>query len=310
MKRSVFLILAALAIIISGCVPAGQKEGGAFLTVQDSAGQTVRLDKKPSRVVLLTPSLAEIYHAVGGDFIAMAGTPGTALPDYAKGKQSVGWSYQVDMEALVSLKPDLVVGLNGLNNYLSQGLAQNHVPFLLLSLSTYNDVKRAVRIFSAAAENTEAGKSIIEDLDRRMKQYIDRVQKKPYSFAVIHGTGKSLTIETKGSIACDAAERLGMVNVFDGLSMKDIGHMPPFSMEQLAVKDPDIIFLTTMVRPGQEAEVFTASVMAQPAWNELRAVKNNRVYFLPQDRFLKSPGVHYPEAVQFMADKVYGRGDA
>lgn len=296
--------------MISGCAPAAQKEGATFLMVKDSAGQVVRLDKKPSRVVLLTPSLAEIYHAVGGDFIAMAGSPGRKAPSYAQGKPSVGLSYHVDMETLVSLKPDLVVGLHGLNNTLSQGMAQNHIPFLLLSLSTYDDVKRAVSLLSDVAGEPEKGKTVAEDLDRRMQQYIQGVQKKPFSFAIIHGTGKSLTIETKGSIACDAAERLGMVNVFDGLSMKDIGHMPPFSMEQLAMKDPDIIFLTTMVMPGKEAEVFTATIMAHPAWSKLRAVKNNRVYFLPQDGFLKSPGIHYPEAVQFMAERVYGKGGA
>ena len=37
------------------------------------------------------------------------------------------------------------------------------------------------------------------------------------------------------------------------------------------------------------------------AWQAIGAVKNNRLYFLPQDLFLLSPGLKYPEAVKTMA---------
>ena len=308
MKRYVFFFFAMLLLLTSGCGTSAPKGSSGFMTVTDSAGRTVHLDKKPERVILLTPTLAEIQHAVGGDFVAMGSTPSVRIPDYAKNKPSVGMSYQVDMEALISMKPDLVVGLNGLNNGIAQGLEQNRVPFLLFSLSAYDDVKRAVEILAEAAGNRGKGKEVCADLDRRMRETIDSLPKEKATFAVIHGTGKSLTIESKGSIACDVAERIGLSNVFEELKMKDIGHMPPFSMEQLAVKDPDIIFLTTMVHQGKESDVFRKSMMAHPAWGSMRAVKNGKVYLLPQALFLSSPGIHYPEAVQVMADMVYSAG--
>ena len=82
-------------------------------------------------------------------------------------------------------------------------------------------------------------------------------------------------------------------------------HMMPFSMEDLMKKDPDILFLTTMVTPGQEKKVFEESLLNQPAWQELRAVKEGRVYFLPQNLFLSSPGIDYPKAIRCMAGQVY-----
>ena len=42
-----------------------------------------------------------------------------------------------------------------------------------------------------------------------------------------------------------------------------------------------------------------------PAWQTVDAVKNGRVYYLPQDLFLLSPGIHYPDAVETMAKCVY-----
>ena len=77
----------------------------------------------------------------------------------------------------------------------------------------------------------------------------------------------------KGSIVCDVADKLGFLNVFPELTMKDMGNKPPFSLEELAMKNPDIIFLTTMAKPGMEETVFANTLMTQPAWKEMKAVK-------------------------------------
>ena len=37
----------------------------------------------------------------------------------------------------------------------------------------------------------------------------------------------------------------------------------------------------------------------------IAAVREGRVYYLPQDLFLLSPGIHYPEAVASMAKCLY-----
>ena len=46
-------------------------------------------------------------------------------------------------------------------------------------------------------------------------------------------------------------------------------------------------------------------VESNPAWNSLEAVKNKKIYFLPQELFLLNPSIHYPEAVHRMAKLVY-----
>ena len=46
-------------------------------------------------------------------------------------------------------------------------------------------------------------------------------------------------------------------------------------------------------------------VQGNPAWNSLRAVKNGKVYVLPERLFLLNPGLKYPEAVRFMAKDIF-----
>jgi iron complex transport system substrate-binding protein len=45
--------------------------------------------------------------------------------------------------------------------------------------------------------------------------------------------------------------------------------------------------------------------MQGPAWQSIPAVRDKKVYYLPQELFLLSPGIHYPEAVAEMAKCVY-----
>ena len=302
----IVLGVVSLALAACGGMPQTAAVSDApFYTVRDSLGREVVLAKKPQRVVLLTASFVNMMHAVGGDFAAWANSPGAEGAAYARGKKTVGYAYQVDMEALLREEPDLVIGLLGLHNRLQQPLAENHIPFLLLSLASFEDVKRAVAILADVSGRHAEGQALIAGMEQDMEATAAAVPHEAYSFAVIHGTAQSVTIEGNGSIACDTAARLGLKNAFGDLSSPTGGFLFPFSMEQLVEKNPDILFLTTMVMPGREQEAFKDNLMAHPSWASLKAVQEGRVYFLPQKYFLMSPGVEYPQALRFMAEQLY-----
>ena len=99
---------------------------------------------------------------------------------------------------------------------------------------------------------------------------------------------------------------LGWQNVASGMTPLDKNpDAAPYSMETLAAQNPEIIFVTSM---GDAAEIETNMLKAveeNAAWQAIGAVKNNRLYFLPQDLFLLSPGLRYPEAVKTMAQLIY-----
>ena len=47
------------------------------------------------------------------------------------------------------------------------------------------------------------------------------------------------------------------------------------------------------------------SISASQAWQSLEAVRSGHVYFLPQELFLLSPGIKYPQAAEYMAKLAY-----
>ena len=75
--------------------------------------------------------------------------------------------------------------------------------------------------------------------------------------------------------------------------------------KNLVSANPDVIFVTSMGKLETIKKSMMENVENNPAWQTLPAVKEKKVYFLPQELFLLSPGIHYPEAVEAMAKLVY-----
>ena len=59
---------------------------------------------------------------------------------------------------------------------------------------------------------------------------------------------------------------------------------------------------------GDEAEIrasMEAMFADNPAWQSVTAIREGKVYYLPQEMFLFSPGLDYPAAAKYMARLVY-----
>lgn len=301
MKKYIVLLCGLFLLVAAGCaspLPATHPESAMVVT--DSMNHEERMQEPPKRVVILSPTLADMYHAVGGEFIGISYMPGRPYPDYVMNATSVGLPHTINMEKLIGLKPDMVIGMTALHGKYKDVLSQNHIPYLFFKVATYDDVKETLRTMAQVAGKEKEGGVLLSDMDRRMEEVAKAYDHTGMTYAAIHGTGQGVSLEAKGSIVCDVADRLGMQNVFSELSMKDISDKPPFSMEELAVRDPDVLFLTTMVAKGEEEAVFEKALLSQPAFRHMKAVKNHRVYFLPQTLFLSSPGASYPDALAYM----------
>ena len=102
MKVRVFVLAAlllALLVFMAGCgsAPAAQKEqSGNGFSFQDDTGRTLALAKKPTRIVVLTPSLLEPLYAVGGQAVGRSASRLGDIPDAAKALPEVGFAYQIN----------------------------------------------------------------------------------------------------------------------------------------------------------------------------------------------------------------------
>ena len=311
MIKKFFGAILIAGLLLSGCgaeknSPSAEvSQEKIFATIEDDAGRNIVLEKKPERIVVTSASFLEPLHAVDAEIVGRPDSK-NKMPDWAKDLSSVGAVYQIDVERLLACAPDLVVVNKGMNEKLLPVLEENKIPALVVELKTYDDVKRGLKIFSAISGNEVAGEKIIRDMDEAIKDIVERVPKKKLRVAILHSTAQGLTVQLDGSIAGSIAKMFGWENVASGMTpLEKNPDAAPYSMETLAEQNPEIIFVTSMGDVDEIKANMMKAISENAAWQAIGAIKNNQLYFLPQDLFLLSPGLRYPDAVKKMAELIY-----
>lgn len=297
-----------LALALSGCGSeqgAGSSSGQVFAKVQDDLGREVTLEKKPERIVVTSASFLEPLHEVGGEVVGRPDSR-TKMPDYAKDKASVGKVYQIDVEKVLSCEPDLVIINKGMNEKLVDTLETSGIKTLVVDLKSYADVKREVALFAQLTGEKEKGEALISSMDKKIQSVKEKIPQEKRRVSIIHSTNQGLTVQLSGSIAGSIAEMLGWENVAGDMTpLEKDPDSAPYSLETMVEKNPELLFVTSMGKLEEIKASMDATMAENPAWQSVEAVRQGKVYYLPQDLFLLSPGIHYPEAVELMAKLVY-----
>ena len=303
---ALFCLLLALAL--SGCGSeqgASSSSGQVFAKVQDDLGREVILEKKPERIVVTSASFLEPLHEVGGEVVGRPDSR-TKMPDYAKDKASVGKVYQIDVEKVLSCEPDLVIINKGMNEKLVDTLEASGIKTLVVDMKSYADVKREVALFAQLTGEKSKGEALISSMDKKIQSVKEKIPQEKRRVSIIHSTNQGLTVQLSGSIAGSIAEMLGWENVAGDMTpLEKDPDSAPYSLETMVEKNPELLFVTSMGKLEEIKASMDATMAENPAWQSVEAVRQGKVYYLPQDLVLLSPGIHYPEAVELMAKLVY-----
>ena len=102
-------VLLSTSLLLGGCAKTGPTTTETTRTVsyQD---QSYTIPANPSKVVSLSNSISKMIYAVGGKAIARVES-NEKLPSEIESLPSIGHTASPNMEQLVGLHPDLVLGL-------------------------------------------------------------------------------------------------------------------------------------------------------------------------------------------------------
>ena len=303
------LLLGLLLLVAAGCgekpAPAASEAGKAFAVLRDDLGREVSLAKKPERIVVTSASFLEPLHAVGGDIV---GRPDAklSLPEFAKDKPSVGRVYQIDLEKVLACTPDLVIVNKGMNEKLVQPLTTNGISVLVMDMKNYENVKNEVEVFARVTGEKAKGEALIKSMEDKLNAVKAKMPQESRRVVILHSTTQGLSVQLDTSIAGSVAKMLGFTNVASGMTaMEKNPDAAPYSIETLVEQNPEILFITSMGKMEDIKTSMEDTIAGNPAWQTIPAIKNGKVYYLSQEHFLLSPGLHYPEAAEEMARAVY-----
>lgn len=314
-KKLIVLFVVAISVLaLAGCgggekkpEPKEAAQSSSFAVIKDDLGRTVTLDKKPERIVVTSASFLEPLHEVGGDVVGRPDSR-TLMPDYAKDKESVGKVYNIDMEKVIACAPDLVIINKGMNEKLVQPLEATGIKTLVVDMKNYENVKNEVKIFAQVTGEKEKGDALVKAMDDKIASVVSRLSKEPQPrrVVILHSTAQGLSVQLETSIAGSVAKMLGFDNVAASMkAMEDNPDAAPYSIETLVEQNPEILFITSMGKIEDIKRGMEETIASNPAWQTIPAVKNKKLFYLSQEHFLLSPGIHYPDAVEEMARLIY-----
>jgi len=241
-------------------------------TVKHALGET-KLEKKPSRVVVLDSGELDDVLALGITPVGMATTAGqNGVPSYLAGKaqgiKTVGGVSELNLEAIAALKPDLILGSKLRANDLYDKLSAI-APTVFSIRPGFPWKENFLLIADSVGDETKATE-LLNDYQKRA----DEVKTK------VHGTPTiSLVRFRPGEI------RLYGNLSFIGVILKDVGLPRPkiqdvqdlavvVSQENIGKADGDWIFYSSYGKPDATAE---NTVVNGNLWKSLPAVKAGHV---------------------------------
>ena len=307
-KKLACICMCVAALVAVGC-GGGSKEQAvdtskAYLTLKDAAGRQVVLQAKPERVVSLSPSYLGMIDAVGGKVVGRAPSKVGIIPDSMQAVPEVGLVFNINMENLVALKPDLVLAGRNQHEKFVPLLESNKINVIEFDAKTFDEVKQTVKILGDIYGSPEKAKAENELLDKQISAITSKLPNDKKRIVIMHATASSVTVEGSHSIAGCVSDILGFENVA-AAALNGKSDKTPYSMESLVGQNPDLIFITSMGKAEEIENRLRMDFKKNPAWNSLAAVQQGKVYVLPEKLFLLNPGLRYPEAVKYMAQQVY-----
>lgn len=163
-----------LSYFLSGCLlfilfacgqqAARQENNISHLTVTDDLGRELTIPARPRRIMGLAPSATEMVFAVCADSTIIARTQNCNFPERALAKPVVN-NYPLDLEQLISLRPDLIFTTDGITPLeQAEQLGLLGIPVYYQQFSTVEDVLRGLKDIGQIMHRQEQAKILTDSL--------------------------------------------------------------------------------------------------------------------------------------------------
>jgi iron complex transport system substrate-binding protein len=260
-------------------------------TFVDDLGRRVYLAKPARRIVSLSPSSTEILFAVGLDSEIVGVTTFCDYPPQAKLKPKIGSSIP-NLEAILGLKPDLVLGQDFIRPDVLAKLEQLRVPVFLVSPKTVEDIFGHINTVGRLVEHEREARLVVQGLRDRLAEVGRRLTraKRIRVFYVVN-TEPLISIGS-ASFIHQMIEVAGGENIAGRMTMP----YPKVSLEEVIRKDPEVIIFPIGTTEG----IPEAEQNGWRKWTGLSAVVHNRLYQV-QGVLVNRPGPRVVEGIEVLA---------
>jgi iron complex transport system substrate-binding protein len=317
-------------LLITGCIMTGYLFPGEVCraekthfpcTLQDAAGRTVTLEKRPVRLVITGKGPHMIQH-----LLYMFPEAPSRLAGYENRSASVNkFLNLIDPEVnrktqlglhpgpeeIAALKPDVVIMKGNREDKIGTALSDFGIPVLYVNLETPEQLFRDLKNLGSILDNQVRAEEIIafyrSRLDRFKREVAEMSDESKPTVLILNYTergGKAaVKVPAKSWMQTFQTTSVGGRAVWAESSQTTNG-WSIVHFEQIAAWNPDKIFIVFWYEVDMADTM--ASLREDPQWKKLKAVKNNEMYIYPGDIFgWDSPEPRWILGMSWLAGKIH-----
>ncbi|MBW2589496.1 MAG: cobalamin-binding protein [Deltaproteobacteria bacterium] len=285
-----------IILLITGfCFPANNIHAAKILT--DQLGRQVSLPDNPIRVVSLAPSITEIVFALEQEDRLAGVTRFSDFPEAAKKLPKVGSFVHLDLEKIVSLKPDLCIAIKDGNPIaVVNRLESLGLPVYAVNPRNLKTVMKTLTEIGIFLNASEKANSVVQDMKSRIQRVKTKTANVTYRPRVFFQIGIAPIVSAgTNTFAHELIELAGGNN----LSKGPIPY-PRFSKEQVLSLSPEVFIITSMSRNT----IFERVKKEWSKWPSLPAVRDKRIH-LEDSNLFDRPTPRLVDGLENLARRIH-----
>jgi len=257
------------------------------LQVTDDHGVNLSFDRTPQRIVSLLPSLTETVCELGQCQRLVGVDRYSNFPDSVRALPQVGGGLDPNIEAIVALKPDLV--LMATSSRAGERLQSLGIKVMALEPKNHADVRRVLEKIGQVLEVSDAQR-VWRVIDAAVSAAAQSLPASVKKTRVYFEVNRAPYAAGESSFIGETLTRLGAKNIVP-MSM---GPFPKINPEFVVRANPDLIMVGDRNYAGLEG---------RPGWVAIRAIKDRRVcvFTVAQSDVVVRPGPRMAEGARIMA---------
>ena len=266
--------------------------------LRDDVGRRVRLEGPVRRIVSLAPSVTETLFALGSGDRVVGVTDLCDDPPAARSLPKVGGMVNPDWEAIVRLRPDLLVASTSGNDAATVSRAEK------LGLALYftdapdlNRLLESVRRLGSALGLAERGAALSASLQSRLRTLEEATRGQTRLRVLFLVWVDPPVVPGSKTFLDDALRRTGLESV----TADAPAGWPTFDLEAILLRRPDWILA------ARHNAAALAALEGRPGWKELDAVKRGRI--LAVSETIERPSPRVVDAMEELHREMTGEAD-
>ncbi len=228
----------------------------------------------PDRIISLAPSLTEAVYLLQADDKLVGNTTYCLRPPDAQQKEKVGTAIAVNIEKVISLKPDLILATpltRPDEKKKLENLGVNIVSFTYPR--NFGEICTQFLKLGQLLGKEELSRDIVQQTEKEVEEIRTKSLKAPKPRVFVQIGAKPLVTVTQDSFINDYIEFAGGVNV-----TRDIKNTR-YSRERVLTDNPDVIIIVTMGINGPEEK------QVWEKYTALRAVQTGQIHIMESELF-------------------------